>query len=51
MKIDIKQIVEQSKAIQNTQEKTIEEYKVMKEEEFNKSNMNSIRKMVKFELS
>ena len=51
MKINIKQLIEQSKATQKTQEKKIEEYEVIKEEEFAKLHMKYIEEKVKFEIS
>ena len=51
IEIDIKQLIEQSKAIQKIPENTIEEYKVMKEEEFAKLYMKHFDKKVTFELN
>ena len=51
MDINIKQQIKKPKAIQKLQEKKIEEYKVMKKEEFTKLYMKHIGKKVKLELS
>ena len=50
MKINIKQLIGQSKATQKTQEKKIEEYKVIKEEEFAKLYKKYFYEEVKLEL-
>ena len=51
MKINLKQLIKKPKTIQKIQEKTIEEYKVMKKDELSKICKKYLNKEVKFEIN